>query len=429
MFGFSMGLGIGVQTFNGTRRAADTWQSLSLTPDISFGKLGVGHRRHPELQFQRGLGKLLHGPAGRLVALGAVTLQSVAAIYLPKIAYVRWGLKGDPLFLKLGSFNDATLGDGFIMGDYNNTLFLPTERHFGLQADLDGNLFNFPYVGIETVVGNLAQSRRAGGPAVCAAARGHIHPHPERPAGRRHGGRGHQPVLRDTSPRRTGTPSTVAVFGAGVMLPLVYVKDVFSLVCLHRRGVASRERPGAAWSESAGGSSTSSPTAPSCDCSAPASRPRTSDPTYDLQRDAQYNALQASSGSGSHLRWPGQRRHLAPWRQAHLQAHPGRPVRHDETDPTAERSAPECDPTLSRGVVPVFSFDFSYDKKAIGTFSQLVDATNAAIQAKVNSRPDLRSSLSSTTSLRPAAAASHRTPGRHVRAAGLGRAVLETEEA
>jgi hypothetical protein len=34
--------------------------------------------------------------------------------------------------------------------------------------------------------------------------------------------------------------------------------------------------------------------------------------------------------------------------------------------------------------VPVFSFDFMYDKKGIGTFSQLVDATNAAIQAKLN---------------------------------------------
>ena len=131
--GFSMGLGIGVQTFNGTDEPG-TWQSLSLTPDISFGKLGVGLDLTLNYNFSGGSGSSFVVRRADWWPSGAVTLQSVAAIYLPKIAYVRWGLKGDDLFLKLGSFNDATLGDGFIMGDYNNTLFMPAERHFGLQA-------------------------------------------------------------------------------------------------------------------------------------------------------------------------------------------------------------------------------------------------------------------------------------------------------
>jgi hypothetical protein len=43
------------------------------------------------------------------------------------------------------------------MGGYANTLFLPDDRHFGLALDLDGSLFKFPYVGLETFVGDLAE--------------------------------------------------------------------------------------------------------------------------------------------------------------------------------------------------------------------------------------------------------------------------------
>ena len=213
--GFSMGLGIGVQTFNDTVPPT-TWQSLSLTPDISFGKLGIGLDITLDYNFSGGSGSSFQVRQADWWPTGAVTLQSVAAIYLPKIAYVRWGLKGDPLFLKLGSFNDATLGDGFIMGDYNNTLFLPTERHFGLQADVDGALFDFPYVGIETVVGNLASLDVLG-------ARLYARPLVETSL----------PMLNnleigftaavDTNPyfetASIGTTSPVGVFGVGALLP------------------------------------------------------------------------------------------------------------------------------------------------------------------------------------------------------------------
>ena len=146
--GFKLGIGIGVQTFNDTNPPT-TWQSLSVFPDISFGKLGIGFAFAINYNFSGGSGNSFAvrqedwWPTNE-----PVTFQNVLAIYLPKIAYIRWGEKGDPLFLKLGSFNDATLGDGFIMGDYSNILFLPTQRHFGLQADVDGSLFNFPYMGL-----------------------------------------------------------------------------------------------------------------------------------------------------------------------------------------------------------------------------------------------------------------------------------------
>ena len=43
------------------------------------------------------------------------------------------------------------------MGGYSNTNFLPERRIVGLALDLDGSLFNFPYLGIETFTGNLAK--------------------------------------------------------------------------------------------------------------------------------------------------------------------------------------------------------------------------------------------------------------------------------
>jgi hypothetical protein len=44
-----------------------------------------------------------------------------------------------------------------------NSLFLPEQRVSGLSLDLDGQLFNFPYLGIETMVGNLAAFDLMGG--------------------------------------------------------------------------------------------------------------------------------------------------------------------------------------------------------------------------------------------------------------------------
>jgi hypothetical protein len=57
----------------------------------------------------------------------------------------------------LGSINDLSLGNGFIMSDYSNMHFMPQQRIFGLDLGVDGSLFNFPYVGIEALTGNLAR--------------------------------------------------------------------------------------------------------------------------------------------------------------------------------------------------------------------------------------------------------------------------------
>jgi hypothetical protein len=146
---FGLIIGVGALTFEEDGEQV-TYQMLRVSPDIAIGKFGIGLELTLNYQFEP---EFLVREAD-WVPQGDDTLLDV---YLPKFKYIRYGFKGDPLFAMFGSIENATLGNGFIMGGYDNTLFLPEKRIFGLTFDLDGALFNFPYIGIETFVGNLAQ--------------------------------------------------------------------------------------------------------------------------------------------------------------------------------------------------------------------------------------------------------------------------------
>jgi len=151
---FGLSLGVGAETFI-EGGSPVTYQMVKLSPDLAIGKFGIGLDLTLHYTFTGGAG----GDEFRVREADWVPEgdDTFLDLYLPKFKYIRYGFKGEALFAKLGSIDDATLGDGFIVGNYDNTLFLPDKRIFGLSFDLDGQLFNFPYVGIETFVGNLAQ--------------------------------------------------------------------------------------------------------------------------------------------------------------------------------------------------------------------------------------------------------------------------------
>lgn len=77
-------------------------------------------------------------------------------LYLPKIDYLRIGGKGEGFYLRVGQINETTIGTGFLMNNYSNVMYNNNEI-VGLNFDLDGKSFNFPYFGIESVVGNIAR--------------------------------------------------------------------------------------------------------------------------------------------------------------------------------------------------------------------------------------------------------------------------------
>jgi hypothetical protein len=155
-FHFGLNLGIGADTFYIASLADNvTYQYLTLSPDVAFGKWGIGLELTLHYTFTDQPGVDPVRTEGDWIPDPALD-QNYLDVYLPKIKYIRYGFKGDPLYAKLGSIEDGTLGNGFIMNNYDNTLFLPEQRIFGLAFDLDGALFHFPYLGLETFVGNVA---------------------------------------------------------------------------------------------------------------------------------------------------------------------------------------------------------------------------------------------------------------------------------
>jgi hypothetical protein len=153
--GFSMEIELGAKTFNEDDGEQVTYQSLGLYPEFSYGKWGIGLGIDLNYRFVDDDGNSSFQI--REEDWVPDSDRSFLDLYLPIFRYVRYGEKGDPLYGKIGSIEDGTLGNGFLMGNYSNTLLLPEKRFVGLALDVDGRLFEFPYLGVETFVGNIAR--------------------------------------------------------------------------------------------------------------------------------------------------------------------------------------------------------------------------------------------------------------------------------
>lgn len=156
-FGFHAGVSLGTDVLE-VAGVSQNWTKLAFQPDISFGKIGVGIDLSVHFQLYPTPSQAIDLYPGDWVPDYKGSGLSFFDIYLPKIMYVRYGLKGaDPIFGKIGTMDSLTLGNGFVMGDYSNASFLPKTRIIGLDMGVDGQAFNFPYVGIEVVAANLAR--------------------------------------------------------------------------------------------------------------------------------------------------------------------------------------------------------------------------------------------------------------------------------
>ncbi|MBN1523036.1 MAG: hypothetical protein JW904_01025 [Spirochaetales bacterium] len=145
-FTFALGLTLGYSSFGDD----ESYQKLGLRPDFGYGKFGLGLALDLHYRFVDGVLDF------RSEDWVPDAEHSFFDIYLPIFRYIRYGQKGEPIFAKIGAIEDLTLGNGFIMYNYSNALFLPETRITGLAFDLDGRFFDFPLIGFETVIGNLA---------------------------------------------------------------------------------------------------------------------------------------------------------------------------------------------------------------------------------------------------------------------------------
>src|SRR5690606_21517949 len=100
---------------------------IAFRPEVSFANFGVGLDLNLDFDSE---GKLRKENFNE------------ASDYLSIIRYVRYGLKNDPVFIKVGALDYYTLGHGSIMQHYNNS---PTfdNRRIGLVADIDFGKFGF----------------------------------------------------------------------------------------------------------------------------------------------------------------------------------------------------------------------------------------------------------------------------------------------
>ncbi len=120
------------------------YSTFTIAPEFSFGKFGVG--LNIELLFDNA-GGFKFRKDGWDKGAGALRM----------IRYLRWGVKNDPLYIRIGSLQTATLGHGFIMGYYSNEANYD-QRKIGLVVDMDFNSFGF-----ESVSSNLGRLEIIGG--------------------------------------------------------------------------------------------------------------------------------------------------------------------------------------------------------------------------------------------------------------------------
>lgn len=166
--GFSAGLNLGTDLLpNPDTGVMESWSKLGFRPDLALGKFGVGldltlrFQLYPDPNDNTKIIRIYE--PDWLPAAGS-TITDILDLYLPKILYVRYGLKDiDPIYVKLGSISDFSLGNGLVVSDYSNTRFLPDRRIFGLQLGVDGAAFKVPYFGMEVLTGNLSKFDVIGG--------------------------------------------------------------------------------------------------------------------------------------------------------------------------------------------------------------------------------------------------------------------------
>lgn len=110
---------------------------LNFQPEISFMNFGLGLDLN--LDFE---------PSGKLRKENFNEFSD----YLSVIRYIRYGMKNEPVFIKLGALGYYSIGHGTIMNNYNNSPSFDN-RKIGLIADI-----NFGKFGFESIYSSFGQS-------------------------------------------------------------------------------------------------------------------------------------------------------------------------------------------------------------------------------------------------------------------------------
>lgn len=380
-FGFQTTIELGAKTFNEVVDNVDTqvtYNMIAFNPDISFGKVGIG------------LSLTLH----YLTADGFEVREedwvpegdkSFLDLYLPIFRYVRYAWKGDPFYAKIGTIEDGTLGNGFLMRNYSNALLLPEQRIVGLALDIDGSLFNFPYVGLETFTGNLAAFDVFGTRLFVRPLAGTSIPVVKNlQFGTTFAGDFKPEYIEEFS--GTTDPDTVTMFGLDFQQPLL-TGDALTLVLFGDVGFQSG-------GNSAGGMvGFGGRLIGFIDYGLNALflgdnfLPFYFDATYDLYREVKYSIYSGEESIDGYTGWMGTLGFSFLENMLVFSTTLDGSFSPDDSTPDkAAMTYPHIRGTLTvaEGVLPGFFFDAYYDKRYLTSFDDLVDPENANIGANIN---------------------------------------------
>lgn len=155
-------LNMGV-TYSSNEATGQTALGISLKPDISFGKWGIGLIGTLNFSLDDESDSFI-----RFISEDWVPdfeddenfidyTKTAASLYLPIFRYVRYGWKGEPLYAQFGTIDSISLGTGVFVNQYSNTALYEQQRISGAVLDIDGSLFNFPYIGFESFASNITE--------------------------------------------------------------------------------------------------------------------------------------------------------------------------------------------------------------------------------------------------------------------------------
>jgi hypothetical protein len=113
------------------------YQQFSLRPDIPLGKFGIGL----DLTFY-------FDEDGKLRKED----WDEPLDFVEKIYYIRYGLPGDPLYVRVGALDNVTLGYGIIMRHYSNAIEYPAVKRLGIYTEGERNR-----VGWQAMLNNLRE--------------------------------------------------------------------------------------------------------------------------------------------------------------------------------------------------------------------------------------------------------------------------------
>jgi len=123
------------------------YYSISIQPDLSIGKFGVGLN----------ISLLYNVDNGKFYSQDWKNPHTGRTDWTRIFRYVRYGHKGETVYSRLGALDAERLGHGFILNFYNNQINYEGRKN-GLTLDLD-----FGYFGFESLTNSLARLEVVGG--------------------------------------------------------------------------------------------------------------------------------------------------------------------------------------------------------------------------------------------------------------------------